>query len=59
MLPAVQDDHVQCPDCKHIGVDFYTKQLRSADEGQTVFYECPECGCGVTSQLNVLSLMLA
>lgn len=34
----------RCPDCDHMGLEYYTMQLRSADEGQTVFYECLECG---------------
>eukprot|EP00310_Coccolithus_braarudii_P013376 CAMPEP_0183354342 /NCGR_PEP_ID=MMETSP0164_2-20130417/37253_1 /TAXON_ID=221442 /ORGANISM="Coccolithus pelagicus ssp braarudi, Strain PLY182g" /LENGTH=205 /DNA_ID=CAMNT_0025527205 /DNA_START=13 /DNA_END=630 /DNA_ORIENTATION=+ len=33
-----------CPRCKHPELQYYTMQLRSADEGQTVFYECEACG---------------
>lgn len=33
----------ECPKCKNPTMEFYTMQLRSADEGQTVFYECPKC----------------
>lgn len=38
---AVVND--ECPRCKNPSLEYYTKQLRSADEGQTVFYECPKC----------------
>jgi len=34
----------ECPKCKNPTMEFFTMQLRSADEGQTVFYECPQCG---------------
>ncbi|KAG0447712.1 hypothetical protein HPP92_028182 [Vanilla planifolia] len=33
-----------CPQCNNPQLEYYTKQLRSADEGQTVFYECSKCG---------------
>lgn len=33
-----------CPKCKHPELQYYTMQLRSADEGMTVFYECLKCG---------------
>ena len=32
-----------CIKCNHAQVGYYTVQLRSVDEGQTVFYECPNC----------------
>lgn len=32
-----------CPECGREKMWFYTLQLRSADEGATVFYRC-ECG---------------
>ena len=32
-----------CPKCGHHELLFYTMQLRSADEGATVFYECEKC----------------
>ena len=33
-----------CPKCNNPELKFHTAQLRSADEGQTVFYECAKCG---------------
>lgn len=32
-----------CPKCGHGQMEYYTMQLRSADEGQTVFYDCAKC----------------
>jgi DNA-directed RNA polymerase I subunit RPA12 len=34
----------KCPKCDHFEMVFHTAQLRSADEGQTVFYNCVKCG---------------
>ncbi|PWW74368.1 hypothetical protein C7212DRAFT_299062 [Tuber magnatum] len=33
-----------CPECGNEKMWFYTLQIRSADEGATVFYRCEACG---------------
>ncbi|PIA19423.1 RNA polymerase I subunit A12.2 [Coemansia reversa NRRL 1564] len=35
-----------CRQCGENEMTFYTMQMRSADEGQTVFYKCVKCGHG-------------
>ncbi|KAI9478109.1 MAG: transcription factor S-II-domain-containing protein [Benjaminiella poitrasii] len=34
----------KCPNCSNPEMEYHTMQLRSADEGQTVFYNCKKCG---------------
>ncbi|XP_071539155.1 DNA-directed RNA polymerase I subunit RPA12 isoform X2 [Panulirus ornatus] len=37
------DNDRECSKCGNIGMSYTTMQLRSADEGQTIFYICPKC----------------
>ena len=41
-----------CPKCANPEMYFYTMQLRSVDEGSTVFYECPNTRCGHKFSVN-------
>ena len=34
----------ECPECGAKELAYEARQLRSVDEGQTIFYECLECG---------------
>ncbi|KAL5155350.1 DNA-directed RNA polymerase I subunit RPA12 [Glycine soja] len=40
----------KCGKCGHGKATYYTRQMRSADEGQPTFYTC--IGCGHQSQEN-------
>jgi DNA-directed RNA polymerase I subunit RPA12 len=48
----VEDDDLQgeqtidktCPKCGNKQMKYYTVQIRSVDEGSTVFYTCEQCG---------------
>jgi DNA-directed RNA polymerase I subunit RPA12 len=40
----------RCIQCGHGQMYYWTQQLRSADEGSTVFYQCVKCG--VTKKEN-------
>lgn len=38
------ESYINCKKCKKYQVDIKTKQVRSADEGETTFYKCRNCG---------------
>ena len=51
-----------CPECDAPNMMFTVAQLRSADEGSTVFYHCLQCGHKLVHKiyffLNMLLIMI-
>ena len=43
-----------CPECDTPNMMFTVAQLRSADEGSTVFYHCLECGHKLVYRIKFL-----
>jgi len=51
----VVDRH--CPQCQNNKMSYATLQLRSADEGQTVFYTCTKCKY-VSAAIFIIDIVL-
>ncbi|KAG6648427.1 hypothetical protein I3843_07G145500 [Carya illinoinensis] len=50
-ISLIRDQEVQlskvkkkCEKCENDEAEYWTMQMRSADEGQTTFYRCTKCG---------------
>lgn len=44
VLKRTRTNDETCSECGHTEAEYYTRQMRSADEGHTVFFECCNCG---------------
>ncbi|KAH8889648.1 hypothetical protein GQ53DRAFT_187414 [Thozetella sp. PMI_491] len=51
------DSNMECPKCGRTGIRYSEAQLRSADEGSTIFYNC-DCGHRSVQLVIILSIRL-